>query len=136
MLLHPRSFAWGQNLVKLHPVLREGKLAFLSACAALGCASSHAAEQAAEHCLSLDFAPELAEGASEAYGCFAFDSGAIRGPLRSLTWDLGSEGGVVQHHATLYTTSELRPRGSMFECDPMPVDALAVHVGVPGSESF
>jgi hypothetical protein len=111
-------------------------LAFVGACAALSCASATPGEPNAERCSSFDFVPELPAQESEAYACFAFDASAIREPLRRLSWDLGRAGGVVLHHATLYTTSELRPRGSRFECDPMPLDALAVHVGVPGSESF
>lgn len=117
-------------------MLRECKVAFLSASAALSGACGTPAEKSAEHCSSLAFVPELPAGENEGYGCFAFDPSVVRGPLRSLSWDLGRESGVVLHHATLYTTSELRPRGSLFECDPMPVDALAVHVGVAGSESF
>jgi hypothetical protein len=116
--------------------LGERERAFLCACAALGCASEAPAGQSPEVCSSLHFAPALAAGVNEAYGCFAFDSSALGGPLRSASWNLGSENGVVLHHATLYTTSELRPRGRLFDCDPMPLDALAVHVGVPGSESF
>lgn len=117
----------------------ERWLALLGACFALSCANSDsvkAAEAQTNHCSRFSFAPKLAEGSSEAYGCVAFDSSDLRGPLRNLTWDLGSMNGVVLHHATLYTTAELRPRDVLFECDPMPLDALAVHVGVPGSESF
>lgn len=108
-------------------------LVALVACA-LACSKPEA--EPTSSCSSLQFLPALAEGEQEGYVCFAFTAEQRQGPLASLTWDLASRGGVGLHHATLYTTAEERPLSGPFGCEPMPVDALAVHAGVPGSEVF
>jgi hypothetical protein len=113
---------------------RQRGLVPLVACLALACSKSEA--EPPTSCSNLQFLPVLAEAEHEGYVCFAFAVDQSQGSLASLTWDLTSHGGVGLHHAALYTTAEERPLSVPFSCDPMPVDALAVHVGVPGSEVF
>jgi hypothetical protein len=78
------------------------------------------------------FRPEIESPAAEQYRCFAFDAAELGdAPISGLIWSDPS-GGVVLHHATLYATSEERPTEAPFDCDPMPEDAMALHVWSPG----
>jgi hypothetical protein len=113
---------------------RAAGLAALAVCAGVGC--STAAQVDAEPCRTREFMAELGPSQHEGYVCFAFEAGDDRRPISSASFELSSSSGVVLHHATLYTSSEARPQEGAFDCEPMPPDALAVHVAVPGSESL
>lgn len=105
-----------------------------AACAWVGCSAPREAD--ADVCTTLEFVAELAPEQQEGYACFAFEASTDDRPVTSSSIDLTSESGIVLHHATLYTSAEARPHGGAFDCNPMPLDALAVHVAVPGSESL
>ena len=85
-----------------------------------------------ESALALSFVPEIAAPESEAYVCFAFEvPGLANTIVRGVQW-VDPKGGTILHHAKLSVTSELRPTQAPFDCDPMPSDAFALHVWVPG----
>lgn len=118
------------------------RAAAIAASAALGsgacaCASaSTPTEGDADSCRYLTFTAELGPEEREGYVCFAFEAGTDSRPITRSSIELARESGLVLHHATLYTSAEARPLGRAFDCNPMPLDALAVHVAVPGSESL
>jgi hypothetical protein len=118
------------------------RAAAIAACAAISysasaCASpSDPTEADADSCSDLEFTAELAPEEREGYVCFAFDAGADNRPITRSSIELVGESGLALHHATLYTSAEARPAHRAFDCNPMPLDALAVHVAVPGSESL
>lgn len=105
-----------------------------AAAVCVGC--SAASEVDADPCTTFEFVAELPPEQQEGYVCFAFEAGADTRPLTSSRIELSGDSGVVLHHATLYTSAETRPADGPFDCNPMPLDALAVHVAVPGSESL
>jgi Copper type II ascorbate-dependent monooxygenase, C-terminal domain len=111
-----------------------GRAAAFAATACISCSAATAVD--ADSCTTLEFAAELAPEQQEGYVCFAFEAGADSRPISSSSIELAGESGLVLHHATLYTSAEARPYSGAFDCNPMPLDALAVQVAVPGSESL
>jgi hypothetical protein len=85
----------------------------------------------------LRFALELPASTNEAYLCYGFDASVLDGQVvRGVQWTPPA-GGTTLHHAKLWATSETRPTGNApFPCDPMPADALGVHLWVPGGSPF
>jgi hypothetical protein len=89
-----------------------------------------------EDSLVLSFEPALDEAQQEGYVCFAFDARTLEGaPIERLIWST-TPGGVVLHHATLLATAEARPTNGGFDCDPMPPDAIALHVLSPAGDEL
>lgn len=104
----------------------------------LACSNSSDPERATEAKLDCDsavqlrFVPELPDREQEAYLCFAFDAAELEASfIRAVHWTV-PQGGTVLHHAKLYVTSEVRPTDRSFACDPMPADAIAIHIYAPG----
>jgi hypothetical protein len=115
-------------------VIRKlAKLISITAALGLGCSEDRGASAAdTAACFGayeLSFTPEVPRSGTEGYSCFAFPA-PRRGPLRALRW-AAPELGVELHHASLYATREARATGR-FDCNPMPADAFALHVWVPG----
>ncbi|HEY3233807.1 MAG TPA: hypothetical protein VGJ84_03770, partial [Polyangiaceae bacterium] len=68
--------------------------------------------------------------------CFAYDASVLSGQsIRGLEWKQPGES-VLLHHATLQATSETRPTGAPFDCNPMPDDAITVHTWAPGRDQL
>lgn len=106
----------------------------LAAAVGVGCSAPSHADP--DPCSTYEFVPELTAEQQEGYVCFAFDAEADTRPITSSKIELSGASGLALHHATLYTSAEARPHDGAFDCNPMPLDALAVHVAVPGSESL
>lgn len=107
----------------------------LAAVVCVGCSAPREAD--ADPCTTLEFVADLAPEQQEGYVCFAFEAPVDTRPLSSSSINLvPGDSGLGLHHATLYTSAEARTHDGAFDCNPMPIDALAVLVAVPGSESL
>lgn len=125
-------------------MMDSGVLGGLACCLLLvGCtnrthfdSSSKLDELNCEDGVTLGFTPDAPGPDTERYRCFAYSADLLGGePIRGLVWK-EPEGDVLLHHAALRATSELRPTDGAFDCEPMPEDAVSLHIWVSGGSQL